>query len=98
MAKKGATGGIPPLKLFCPQILLAERSRAEDFSKDLFKKKTVVIFMVLTQISQESQVKYQNPNQIPPLASLLTTLHLNLPQFQVQWYMQTKLQMLLVKT
>ena len=25
------TGGIPPLKLLCTQILLAERSRAEDF-------------------------------------------------------------------
>ena len=26
-----ATSGIPPLKLFCTEILLAEKSRAEDF-------------------------------------------------------------------
>ena len=26
-----ATGGIPPLRLLCTQILLAERSRVEDF-------------------------------------------------------------------
>ena len=92
------TGGIPLLKLFCTQILLAERSRAEDLSKDLFQKKTVLIFIVLTQMRQESQVKHQNPNQISPLGSLLTKIHLKLPTACLpQRQMQRKLQMLLVK-
>lgn len=64
MSSLFATGDIPPLKLFCPQILLGERSRVENLSKDLFKKKTFLIFTVLTQIKKKSKVKYQNPNQI----------------------------------
>lgn len=83
------TDGIAPLKLFCTQIVSAERSRVEDFR---FLKKLLLKnenhcpdFHGLTRMMQELQATHQNPNQKSSLGNLLTKLHLNLRQCFLQW-------------
>ena len=82
-----ATNGIPPLKLLCTQILLTEGNAAENFKfiKRSLLEETGLIFMVLTQMRQELQVKHQKPNEKSLLGSLLTKLYLNLRQCLLQW-------------
>ena len=68
------------LKLLCTQILLTEGNAAENFKfiKRSLLEETGLIFMVLTQMRQELQVKHQKPNEKSLLGSLLTKLYLNL--------------------
>ena len=82
-----AIAGIPPLKLLCTQISLAERRRAEEFrfiKRPLLEENCPDFHGFNTD---EARIAGQAPKPISKvtLGSLLTKLRLNLQQCLLQW-------------